>query len=81
VLLALVCLPMAAGPGPLALGLLVMLVGAVLAPLHSTAYVLAAELAPLLRVICHEHRTSLQMGIDQSGRTDRNRWTVFIVTR
>jgi hypothetical protein len=35
----------------------------------------------VLRIIRNEHRTSLQMGIDQSGRTDRNRWTVFIVTR
>ncbi len=46
VLLALVCLPMAARPGLVALGVVVTLVGAVLAPLNSTAYVLAAELAP-----------------------------------
>ena len=38
--------PMAATTTPLALGVVVALVGLVLAPLESSAYVLAAELAP-----------------------------------
>jgi hypothetical protein len=49
VLLALLVLagaPMAAAGSPLALGVVVALVGLVLAPLESSAYVLAAELAP-----------------------------------
>jgi hypothetical protein len=45
-LLVLACAPMAAAGSPLALGALVALVGLVLAPLESSAYVLAAELAP-----------------------------------
>jgi MFS family permease len=45
-LLALACLPMAATTSPLALGALIAGVGVVLAPLESSAYVLAAELAP-----------------------------------
>jgi MFS family permease len=46
VLLALACAPMAAAPSLLALGALVALVGLVTAPLESSAFVLAAELAP-----------------------------------
>jgi predicted MFS family arabinose efflux permease len=49
VLLTLVVLagvPMSATASPLALGVVVALVGLVLAPLESSAYVLAAELAP-----------------------------------
>jgi hypothetical protein len=45
-LLVLACAPMAAAGSPLALGALVALVGLVLAPLESSAYMLAAELAP-----------------------------------
>ena len=45
-LLAAACAPMAATGSPLALGAVVALVGLVLAPLESSAYVLAAELAP-----------------------------------
>jgi hypothetical protein len=45
-LLVLACAPMAATTSPLALGAVVALVGLVLAPLESSAYVLAAELAP-----------------------------------
>jgi hypothetical protein len=45
-LLVLAGAPMAATASPLALGVLVALVGLVLAPLESSAYVLAAELAP-----------------------------------
>jgi hypothetical protein len=45
-LLVLAGAPMAATTSPLALGGLVALVGLVLAPLESSAYVLAAELAP-----------------------------------
>jgi MFS family permease len=45
-LLAVACAPMAATGSPLALGAVVALVGLVLAPLESSAYVLAAELAP-----------------------------------
>jgi hypothetical protein len=45
-LLVLAGAPMATTASPLALGVLVMLVGLVLAPLESSAYVLAAELAP-----------------------------------
>jgi MFS family permease len=45
-LLVLAAAPMAATASPLALGALVALVGLVLAPLESSAYVLAAELAP-----------------------------------
>jgi MFS family permease len=45
-LLVLACAPMAATGSPLALGVVVALVGLVLAPLESSAYVLAAELAP-----------------------------------
>jgi hypothetical protein len=45
-LLALACAPMAATGSPLALGAVIALVGLVLAPLESSAYVLAAELAP-----------------------------------
>jgi hypothetical protein len=45
-LLALACAPMAAAGSPLALGAVVAVVGLVLAPLESSAYVLAAELAP-----------------------------------
>jgi hypothetical protein len=45
-LLVLACAPMAAAGSPLALGALVVLVGLVLAPLESSAYMLAAELAP-----------------------------------
>jgi hypothetical protein len=45
-LLVLAGVPMAATTSPLALGALVTLVGLVLAPLESSAYVLAAELAP-----------------------------------
>jgi MFS family permease len=45
-LLVLAGAPMAAAGSPLALGAVVALVGLVLAPLESSAYVLAAELAP-----------------------------------
>jgi MFS family permease len=45
-LLVLACAPLAATGSPLALGALIALVGLVLAPLESSAYVLAAELAP-----------------------------------
>jgi MFS family permease len=45
-LLVLAGIQMAAAPTPLALGAVVALVGLVLAPLESSAYVLAAELAP-----------------------------------
>jgi MFS family permease len=45
-LLVLACAPMAATSSLLALGAAVALVGLVLAPLESSAYVLAAELAP-----------------------------------
>jgi hypothetical protein len=45
-LLVLACAPMAATTSPVALGALIVLVGAVVAPLESSAYVLAAELAP-----------------------------------
>jgi hypothetical protein len=45
-LLVLACAPMAATSSLLALGAVVALVGLVLAPLESSAYVLAAELAP-----------------------------------
>jgi MFS family permease len=45
-LLVLACAPMAATSSPLALGAMVALVGLVLAPLESSAYLLAAELAP-----------------------------------
>jgi MFS family permease len=45
-LLVLAGVPMAAAGTPLALGAVVALVGVVLAPLESSAYVLAAELAP-----------------------------------
>ena len=45
-LLVLAGAPMAAAATPLALGAVVALVGLVLAPLESSAYVLAAELAP-----------------------------------
>jgi MFS family permease len=45
-LLVLACAPMAATSSLLALGATVALVGLVLAPLESSAYVLAAELAP-----------------------------------
>jgi len=45
-LLVLAGAPMAAAGSPLAIGVLVALVGLVLAPLESSAYVLAAELAP-----------------------------------
>jgi Major Facilitator Superfamily len=45
-LLVLACAPMATTGSPLALGALVALVGLVLSPLESSAYVLAAELAP-----------------------------------
>jgi hypothetical protein len=45
-LLVLACAPMPAAPSLLALGLLVGVVGLLLAPLTSTAYLLAAELAP-----------------------------------
>jgi hypothetical protein len=45
-LLVLACAPMAAAGSPLALGALVALVGLLLAPLESSAYMLAAELAP-----------------------------------
>jgi hypothetical protein len=45
-LLVLAGAPMAAAGSPLAIGALVALVGLVLAPLESSAYVLAAELAP-----------------------------------
>jgi hypothetical protein len=45
-LLVLAGVPMSATASPLALGALVTLVGLVLAPLESSAYVLAAELAP-----------------------------------
>jgi MFS family permease len=46
-LLVLACAPMAAGgSSPLALGVVIALVGLVLSPLESSAYVLAAELAP-----------------------------------
>jgi predicted MFS family arabinose efflux permease len=45
-LLALACAPMAATASALALGAVVAAVGLVLAPLESTAYLLAAELAP-----------------------------------
>jgi MFS family permease len=45
-LLVLAGIPMAAAATPLALGAVVALVGLVLAPLESSAYVLAAELAP-----------------------------------
>ena len=44
--LVLASAPMAAAGSPLALGAVVALVGLVLAPLESSAYVLAAELAP-----------------------------------
>jgi MFS family permease len=46
-LLVLACAPMAAAGSPLALGAVVAWVGLVLAPLESSAYVLAAELAPV----------------------------------
>jgi len=46
VLLLLAGAAMAAGASPLALGAVAVLVGLVLAPLESSAYVLAAELAP-----------------------------------
>jgi MFS family permease len=46
VLLALASAPMAATGTPLALGAVIALVGLVLAPLESSAYVVAAELAP-----------------------------------
>ena len=45
-LLVLASAPMAATGSPLGLGVMVALVGLVLAPLESSAYVLAAELAP-----------------------------------
>ena len=45
-LLVLAGVPMSATESPLALGAMVALVGLVLAPLESSAYVLAAELAP-----------------------------------
>jgi MFS family permease len=45
-LLVLAGVPMSATASPLALGAVVALVGLVLAPLESSAYVLAAELAP-----------------------------------
>jgi MFS family permease len=45
-LLVLACAPMAVAGSPLVLGAMVALVGLVLAPLESSAYVLAAELAP-----------------------------------
>jgi hypothetical protein len=45
-LLVLACAPMAATGSLLALGAVVALVGLILAPLESSAYVLAAELAP-----------------------------------
>jgi MFS family permease len=45
-LLVLAATPMSAAGSPLALGAVVALVGLVLAPLESSAYVLAAELAP-----------------------------------
>ena len=45
-LLVLAGVPMAVAGSPLALGAAVALVGLVLAPLESSAYVLAAELAP-----------------------------------
>jgi MFS family permease len=45
-LLVLAGVPMSATASPLALGAMVALVGLVLAPLESSAYVLAAELAP-----------------------------------
>jgi hypothetical protein len=45
-LLVLAGVPMSATASPLALGLVVALVGLVLAPLESSAYVLAAELSP-----------------------------------
>ena len=45
-LLVLACAPMAVAGSPLALGAMVALVGLVLAPLESSAFVLAAELAP-----------------------------------
>jgi MFS family permease len=45
-LLAVACAPMATTGSPVALGFLIALVGLVLAPLESSAYVLAAELAP-----------------------------------
>jgi MFS transporter len=45
-LLALVCAPMAATTSPLVLGVVIVGVGLVLAPLESSAYMLAAELAP-----------------------------------
>jgi MFS family permease len=45
-LLVLAGAPMAATGSPVALGVLIALVGLVLAPLESSAYVLAAELAP-----------------------------------
>jgi hypothetical protein len=45
-LLVLACAPMAVAGSPLVLGAMVALVGLLLAPLESSAYVLAAELAP-----------------------------------
>jgi MFS family permease len=45
-LLALACAPMAAAPSLVALGAVVAVVGLVTAPLESSAFVLAAELAP-----------------------------------
>jgi MFS family permease len=45
-LLVLACAPMAVAGSPLVLGAMVAVVGLVLAPLESSAYVLAAELAP-----------------------------------
>jgi MFS family permease len=45
-LLALACAPMAAAPSLVALGVVIVLVGLVTAPLESSAFVLAAELAP-----------------------------------